>query len=99
MLVVVLSILCGTLWLLDAGLFSCFVLLSVLLCLVDPVRYCDCFAGEERTGCFAFCWFLIFMLSAVGCLRFLLVSFVDYMLGLWHFMDSCFFFLNFLHTC
>ena len=42
---------------------------------------CVCWVdGEERAGCFAFLWLLIYVLSILVCLLLLLVSLVGYVL-------------------
>ena len=69
-----LVVICGTLWLLAAGSFSCFVRFVVLLlCFLGPIWHCDDLVGEERAGCVALCWFVKRALSTVNYLLFLLI--------------------------
>ena len=52
-------VLCVALWLLTAGLFSCYVpFVVLLLCLVDSVWHYDHPIGEEGPGYFHFLKFV-----------------------------------------
>ena len=67
----VLFLLCVASWPLAAGYFFCLLSCSfLLLCLVDPIYYCDYLVSEERIGCMGFLWFLASVLTVLVCLLF-----------------------------
>ena len=55
-----------------------YLVLCLLLCLVDHVLHCD--HTKDRTGCFAFRWFVACVSSALDCLLFFLLSLVGYVM-------------------
>ena len=74
----------STLW---TSFISCYLVFVVLLFLMDPVWHCYKL-GEEGTACFTFLWFVVCVMSVMGCLFFRLVSSEVYVLRFWLFLES-----------
>ena len=54
----------------------CLVLFNIIF--VGPVRHCDHLVPEGSGGCFAFHFFVTYVLHVIVCLLFLSLLFVDY---------------------